>query len=46
MVGSVAIALLTVWEALASSCDVNRPIGIFVGTFSAAWYGIGRIYAN
>ncbi len=46
MVGSVVIALLTVWAALASSYEVNWPVGFFVGTFSAAWYGLGRIYAT
>jgi zinc/manganese transport system permease protein len=45
MVGSVAIALLTVWAALASAYEVNWPVGFFVGTFSAGWYGLGRIYA-
>jgi zinc/manganese transport system permease protein len=45
MVLSVAIALLTVWIALASSYEMNWPVGFFVGTFSAAWYGLGRIYA-
>jgi zinc/manganese transport system permease protein len=46
MVLSVAIALLTVWAALASSYAMNWPVGFFVGTFSAAWYGFGRIYAS
>jgi zinc/manganese transport system permease protein len=45
MLFSVAIALLTVWAALASSYETNWPVGFFVGTFSAAWYGLGRIYA-
>jgi zinc/manganese transport system permease protein len=43
--GSVVIALLTVWGALASSYEVNWPVGFFVGVFSAAWYGLGRTYA-
>lgn len=42
--GSVAIALLTVWAAIACSYELNWPVGFFVGTFSAAWYGAGRIY--
>lgn len=46
MVLSVAIALLTVWVALASSYEMNWPVGFFVGAFSAAWYGLGRIYAS
>ena len=25
---------------------MNWPVGFFVGTFSAAWYGVGRIYAR
>ena len=45
MAGSVAIALLTLWAALASSYELNWPVGFFVGTFSAAWYGLARIYA-
>jgi zinc/manganese transport system permease protein len=44
MVLSVGIALLTVWAALASSYEVNWPVGFFVGTYSAAWYGVGRGY--
>jgi zinc/manganese transport system permease protein len=42
---SIVIALLTVWAALASSYEMNWPVGFFVGTFSAAWYGLGRMYA-
>jgi zinc/manganese transport system permease protein len=45
MVLSVVIALLTVWAALASSYEMNWPVGFFIGTFSAAGYGVGRIYA-
>jgi zinc/manganese transport system permease protein len=45
MAGSVAIALLTLWAALASSYELNWPVGFFVGAFSAAWYGLARIYA-
>jgi zinc/manganese transport system permease protein len=44
MLLSVALALITVWAALASSYEVNWPVGFFVGAFSAAWYGLGRIY--
>jgi zinc/manganese transport system permease protein len=43
---SVAIALVTVWAALACSFEINWPVGFFVGTFSAAWYGVGRAYAG
>jgi zinc/manganese transport system permease protein len=45
MLLSVVIALATVWIAIAASYQVNWPIGFFVGTFSAASYGIGRGYA-
>ena len=44
MVSSVDIALLAIWAALASSYEMNWPVGFFVGTFSAAWFGFGRIY--
>ena len=46
MAGSVVIALRTVWAALASSYEVNWPVGFFVGVFSAAWYTVGRLYAR
>ena len=42
---SVAIALVTVWSAIACSFQFNWPVGFFVGSFSAAWYGIGRAFA-
>ena len=42
---SVAIALATVWAAIASSYVTNWPIGFFVGAFSALSYGIGRSWA-
>jgi zinc/manganese transport system permease protein len=45
MIGSIAIALVTVWASLASAYEVNWPVGFFVGTYSAAWYGLGRTYA-
>jgi zinc/manganese transport system permease protein len=43
---SVAIALLTLWASLASSYEMNWPVGFFVGSFSAAWYLIGRLYGR
>jgi zinc/manganese transport system permease protein len=43
---SVVIALLTVWAALASSYEVNWPVGFFVGAFSAGWYAAGRLYVR
>jgi zinc/manganese transport system permease protein len=39
---SVALALLTIWLAIASSYVTNWPIGFYVGMLSAAAYGIGR----
>ena len=45
LAGSVAIALLTIWMALACAYESNWPVGFYVSVFSAAWYGIGRGYA-
>jgi zinc/manganese transport system permease protein len=42
---SVAIALVTVWVAIAISYESNWPIGFFVGTFSALSYALGRAFA-
>jgi zinc/manganese transport system permease protein len=42
---SVVLALVTIWGALASSYQSNWPVGFFVGTFSAALYGAGRVTA-
>ena len=39
---SVALALVTVWAAIASSYLSNWPVGFFVGMLSAACYGLGR----
>jgi zinc/manganese transport system permease protein len=39
---SIAIALITVWIAIAISYLSNWPIGFFVGAISAVCYGIGR----
>jgi zinc/manganese transport system permease protein len=41
---SVVIALITVWASVALSYRTNWPVGFFVGIFSAAAYGIGRIF--
>lgn len=46
MVASVAIALVTVWLAIACSFESNWPVGFFVGAFSATAYGLGRAYAH
>jgi zinc/manganese transport system permease protein len=40
---SVAIALLTVWAAIALSYVSNWPVGFFVGAFGVVWYGVGRV---
>jgi zinc/manganese transport system permease protein len=45
MFGSVVIALLTIWMALACAYESNWPVGFYVSVFSAAWYGVGRGYA-
>jgi len=45
IVGSVAIALLTIWMALACAYESNWPVGFYVSVFSAVWYGVGRGYA-
>jgi zinc/manganese transport system permease protein len=45
MAGSVAIALLTIWMALACAYESNWPVGFYVSVFSALWYGVGRGYA-
>lgn len=45
MVLSVAIALITVWAAIAASYVYNWPVGFFVGTLAALSYGAGRTWA-
>jgi zinc/manganese transport system permease protein len=42
---SVALALATVWAAIALSYTTNYPIGFFVGCTGAALYAIGRLWA-
>ena len=42
---SVAIALITVWAAIAASYLYNWPIGFFVGALAAISYGAGRGWA-
>ena len=41
----VAIALVTVWSAIAISYVSNWPIGFFVGGLGALSFGIGRSWA-
>lgn len=45
MMLSVAIALVTVWIAIAASYQVNWPVGFFVGALSAGSYAAGRGWA-
>ena len=40
----VAIALITVWVAIAASYIYNWPVGFFVGIMSAAAYATGRAW--
>ncbi len=42
---SVAIALVTVWSAIALSYVTDWPVGFFVGILGAAWYLAGRAAA-
>ena len=42
---SVAIALITVWAAIAASYATDYPIGFFVGAIGAAAYAAGRGWA-
>ena len=46
MLLSIAIALATVWLAIAASYQLNWPVGFFVGTFSALSYAAGRGWAT
>ena len=45
MLGSVVIALVTVWAAIAASYTWNWPVGFFVGTLAALSYLTGRAWA-
>jgi zinc/manganese transport system permease protein len=45
MILSIAIALVTVWIAIAASYLYNWPIGFFVGALGAVAYGAGRAWA-
>ncbi|MBV9451609.1 MAG: metal ABC transporter permease [Streptosporangiaceae bacterium] len=45
MLGSVLIATVTVWAAIAASYLSNWPIGFYVGALSALFYGAGRAWA-
>lgn len=41
----LALALTTVWTAIAASYQTNWPIGFFIGVGSATWYLIARATA-
>jgi len=41
----VALALVTVWAALACSYQTNWPVGFFVSVLSAGWFVLGRLFA-
>jgi zinc/manganese transport system permease protein len=41
---SVVIALITIWGALACSYSTNWPVGFYVGSYSAAWFVVGRLF--
>jgi zinc/manganese transport system permease protein len=43
---SAALALVTVWLAIAASYESNWPIGFFVGGLGALWYALGRTRAH
>jgi zinc/manganese transport system permease protein len=45
MLLSVAIALVTVWVAIAAAYLYNWPVGFCVGALSALSYGLGRGWA-
>jgi zinc/manganese transport system permease protein len=42
----VAVALATVWAAIAISYETNWPIGFLVGAGGAFSYGAGRLWAG
>jgi len=46
MAGSVVIALVTVWVAIAASYITSWPIGFFVGALAAVAYAAGRGWAT
>jgi zinc/manganese transport system permease protein len=46
MVLSAVLALVTAWASIALSYLSDWPVGFFVGSFAAIWYGIGRVVAR
>ncbi|MHB8220350.1 MAG: metal ABC transporter permease [Acidimicrobiales bacterium] len=45
MVGSVVVAVVTVWAAIAISYRTNWPVGFFVGIIGAGSYFVGRTWS-
>ncbi len=43
---SVLLALITVWIAIAAAFQSGWPVGFWVGTLSAGWYLLGRLYTE
>lgn len=43
---SAAMAVATMWVALAAAYQWNWPVGFFVGTVGAAWYVAARLWAR
>jgi zinc/manganese transport system permease protein len=39
---SIALALITVWIAIAAAYGSGWPVGFWVAVLSAGWYGLGR----
>jgi zinc/manganese transport system permease protein len=46
LLGSVVVALITVWASIALSFETDWPVGFYVGVLSATSYGLGRAYAQ
>ena len=44
LAGSVAVALVVIWASIAASYWSDWPVGFFVGTCSAAAFGVGRAW--
>jgi zinc/manganese transport system permease protein len=43
---SVALAVATVWIAIAASFETDWPVGFFVGVLGACCYAAGRLWAS
>ena len=42
---SVALAVATVWIAIAAAYESGWPVGFYVGLISAGWYLVGRVWS-